>query len=371
MERRVEVGRPFEQILETAKCEQVDVIVMGTYGRTGLAHVMLGSVAERVVRMASCPVLTVKAPGADALSEGGETMTLENLSLHALRHLRVQDANGHVIGRIKDAVVNKTTLSLRGFVVHGSRLEEALEALNIRKDVDPLVTLADIATITESTLTVNKAASELPNAAPEALAEDDMLFSAVSTIPVLDGNGQQLGFFSDVYVHADDTLAYRLGGKTFTLFLKHHHYADDLLYVIAPDCIQYTDQGYRMQTDVTSLERDMKRNLTNLVRDLMEEAGKDRQMTAEEHTLIEAVSVDLGTYQEALDSALEDGVLSREEGQKLEAIKGDTLSKVCALARQDNVITRDEQALIRKLATYMVDSQEELFWKVFGTLHRP
>lgn len=62
VERRVAVGRPFEQILETAAQEQVDLIVMGTHGRTGLTHVALGSVAERVVRMASCPVLTVKAP---------------------------------------------------------------------------------------------------------------------------------------------------------------------------------------------------------------------------------------------------------------------------------------------------------------------
>ncbi len=62
VELRVEIGHPFEQILEVAKGERVDMIVMGTHGRTGLAHIMLGSVAERVVRMAPCPVLTVKAP---------------------------------------------------------------------------------------------------------------------------------------------------------------------------------------------------------------------------------------------------------------------------------------------------------------------
>jgi nucleotide-binding universal stress UspA family protein len=59
--RIVAIGHPFEQILEVATREEVDLIVMGTHGRTGLAHVLLGSVAERVVRMASCPVLTVKA----------------------------------------------------------------------------------------------------------------------------------------------------------------------------------------------------------------------------------------------------------------------------------------------------------------------
>lgn len=62
IERRVEVGHPFEQILEAAKRQTADLIVMGTHGRTGLGHVMLGSVAERVVRLAPCPVLTVKAP---------------------------------------------------------------------------------------------------------------------------------------------------------------------------------------------------------------------------------------------------------------------------------------------------------------------
>jgi nucleotide-binding universal stress UspA family protein len=53
---------PSEAIVEYAKAEGVDVIVMGTHGRSGLAHVFMGSVAERVVRLASCPVLTVRHP---------------------------------------------------------------------------------------------------------------------------------------------------------------------------------------------------------------------------------------------------------------------------------------------------------------------
>ena len=55
-------GVPFQEILETAKTQQVDLIVMGTYGRTGLQHVLLGSVAEKVVRLAPCPVLVVRQP---------------------------------------------------------------------------------------------------------------------------------------------------------------------------------------------------------------------------------------------------------------------------------------------------------------------
>ena len=62
LETRVKSGQPFEQILELTEHEAVDLIVMGTHGRTGLKHVILGSVAERVVRLAPCPVLTVKTP---------------------------------------------------------------------------------------------------------------------------------------------------------------------------------------------------------------------------------------------------------------------------------------------------------------------
>jgi nucleotide-binding universal stress UspA family protein len=56
-------GQPFLAIIRYAKEHDVDLIVLGTHGRTGLAHVLMGSVAERVVRKAPCPVLTVRPEG--------------------------------------------------------------------------------------------------------------------------------------------------------------------------------------------------------------------------------------------------------------------------------------------------------------------
>jgi nucleotide-binding universal stress UspA family protein len=50
-----------ENIMEAAREQKVDLIVMGTHGRHGLAHLLLGSVAERVLRDAPCPVLTAHA----------------------------------------------------------------------------------------------------------------------------------------------------------------------------------------------------------------------------------------------------------------------------------------------------------------------
>ena len=52
-------GAPSHRITETARGQQVDLIVMGTHGRTGLRHMLIGSVAERVVRHAPCPVMVV------------------------------------------------------------------------------------------------------------------------------------------------------------------------------------------------------------------------------------------------------------------------------------------------------------------------
>ena len=55
----VRMGHVANTIVEYAKTIQADLVVMGTHGRTGLAHFIIGSVAERVVRLAPCPVLTV------------------------------------------------------------------------------------------------------------------------------------------------------------------------------------------------------------------------------------------------------------------------------------------------------------------------
>jgi nucleotide-binding universal stress UspA family protein len=53
-------GRPFEQIVNATKSFDVDLVVMGTYGRRGADRILMGSVAERVIEYAVCPVLVVK-----------------------------------------------------------------------------------------------------------------------------------------------------------------------------------------------------------------------------------------------------------------------------------------------------------------------
>lgn len=61
--RAIVEGSPVKEIVNYARTQNIDLIVISTHGRTGLAHVLMGSVAENVVRTAPCPVLTVRPAG--------------------------------------------------------------------------------------------------------------------------------------------------------------------------------------------------------------------------------------------------------------------------------------------------------------------
>ena len=58
----IKSGKPFYEINETARDENVDLIIISTHGHTGVEHLLFGSTAERVVRKAPCPVLTLREP---------------------------------------------------------------------------------------------------------------------------------------------------------------------------------------------------------------------------------------------------------------------------------------------------------------------
>jgi nucleotide-binding universal stress UspA family protein len=58
----VKTGKPFIEIIETAQEEDIDLIIIATHGHTGMEHILFGSTAEKVVRKAPCPVLTLREP---------------------------------------------------------------------------------------------------------------------------------------------------------------------------------------------------------------------------------------------------------------------------------------------------------------------
>jgi len=77
--------RPANEIVQYAKDEHVDLIVVGTHGRSSVAHLFLGSVAEQVVRSAPCPVVTVRHPPHQSVDH----RTAEELSVAPPRSVRL------------------------------------------------------------------------------------------------------------------------------------------------------------------------------------------------------------------------------------------------------------------------------------------
>jgi len=69
------IASPFPEILRYAIDNEIDLIVMGTHGRGGVSHMLLGSIAEKVVRRAPCPVLTVRQPEHEFVEAGIDCAT--------------------------------------------------------------------------------------------------------------------------------------------------------------------------------------------------------------------------------------------------------------------------------------------------------
>jgi nucleotide-binding universal stress UspA family protein len=84
------LGDPAEAIVRYAAANQVGLIVVGTHGRTGFSRALLGSVAERVVRTAPCPVLTVPPPAVAADVHGPSVVTSSSRCLVCARPSRDQ-----------------------------------------------------------------------------------------------------------------------------------------------------------------------------------------------------------------------------------------------------------------------------------------
>ena len=74
------VGSPYSEIVRYATQQRVDLILLGTHGRGPLGHMLLGSVAERVVRTAPCPVLTVRHPQREFVTDTAAESTAQVLS---------------------------------------------------------------------------------------------------------------------------------------------------------------------------------------------------------------------------------------------------------------------------------------------------
>ena len=128
-EYALRIGAPSDQIVRYAAARDIDLIVMGTHGRSGVAHMVMGSVAEKVVRAAPCPVLTVRHPQSIAVAPPNAAVRAEQPSadsaqgsamLHKVGRLLGTDVHAvdGYIGRIEDFYFDDVQWKVRYLVVN-------------------------------------------------------------------------------------------------------------------------------------------------------------------------------------------------------------------------------------------------------------
>ena len=179
IEAVVREGNTVAEILEQAASMKADLLVIGTHGRSGFERLLLGSVAEKVVRKASCPVLTVPKQSQDAVSAGPVLyrrilcpVDFSDASLNALRYATsmAQEADGqltvlHVVAHeFENAADMASAVSDAGMTI-GSFVKQREEALR-RRLQEAVATAPEFCSV-ESLMTYGKPWREVLRIAAE------------------------------------------------------------------------------------------------------------------------------------------------------------------------------------------------------------
>lgn len=153
---RLATGIPSEEVLAAAEAEDTDLIVVGTRGKTGLEHVVLGSTAERIIRTAPCPVLAVRTEGPTVPGREAEEsrpvaidrilvpVDFSDCSLDALEYAAVVAQRAKAALRLLH-VLEPVSYGLDFTLLHTAKREQVRDAVTARlKDLVSALTAAGL-----------------------------------------------------------------------------------------------------------------------------------------------------------------------------------------------------------------------------------
>lgn len=147
----------------------------------------------------------------------------DDIFFSQLTKYKVYGSDGKSIGRIGDALLKKDNLSLSSLILYGSFLEEKLESVGLRDDVDPIVSVSDIQSeeIQEKKIIISKSKAEIPTTTSKWEAPaDHWQFSKLKKIPVFGKDAKKIGTIIDICFHNDGLYTLVLGGGFLEEFLE-------------------------------------------------------------------------------------------------------------------------------------------------------
>lgn len=140
-----------------------------------------------------------------------------------LTRMKVVDKDGKTVGKPGDALLDSETLQVKSLILFGSFLEEKMEDLKLKEDVDPIVPLGSIAEekVSEKKIVLSEGHDQLEaTSSGWTVPEGTIQFSKLKKVHVFDKDGNKIGTVIDIGYHEDGTYTLVLGGGFMEEFLE-------------------------------------------------------------------------------------------------------------------------------------------------------
>lgn len=157
-----------------------------------------------------------------------------------IRSKDVIDSKGEKVGEVMDWIFGcgENKLDLKYIVLGGGRIEEFLESIGARPDIDPVVRLEDIDSISDKVYLKVDSDSLQKTIDPGILADTYFTFSKLTDVKVIDSDGMKVGFVIDVWFDKDNQMWLVLGGGFFEELLERLKAQPDIDLLIPPHFIE-------------------------------------------------------------------------------------------------------------------------------------
>jgi len=167
-------------------------------------------------------------------------MKCVELKYSDIRSKDVVDSKGEKVGEVMDWIFGcgENKLNPKYIVLGGGRIEEFLESIGRRPDIDPVVRLEDVDSITDKVYLKVDSESLKKTIDPGVLDKADYTFSKLSDIKVVDSDGLKVGFVIDIWFDEDGTMWLLLGGGFFEELLERLKAQPDIDLLVPPHFIE-------------------------------------------------------------------------------------------------------------------------------------